>query len=415
VRGLVPARLAAVAVLAIAALAASPTGAAADPGDDKARVDAELAQVQSNLEAVTERARQAAGAYAEASAALPGAQRNLADVRGQVLAAEAAERREARAFAAASAAYAAAGADFDRAATLVEGAREHAGAFAAAAYEGSGALTLNAILDAGSPTDLADRIGYVNQVATAQRQALGELTAARLLAKERRNAAETARAQAERAHAAARRALDGKLAAQAAAERAAAEVARLADRAQQAMTVANQERATVLARYRQLKAESERIAAELRAATRARRVVTATVVRSGAYFLMPTAGRKSSDFGMRYDPYYRVWQLHPGMDIAAPMGQPIYAAAAGRVVHAGWTGGYGNYTCVSHGTYQGRNLATCYGHQSRIVVSVGQYVGRGQLIGYVGSTGASTGPHLHFEVRLDGEPVNPAGWLPALG
>jgi murein DD-endopeptidase MepM/ murein hydrolase activator NlpD len=83
------------------------------------------------------------------------------------------------------------------------------------------------------------------------------------------------------------------------------------------------------------------------------------------------------------------------------------------VVRAGPAGGNGNYTCVSHGLYQGQNLSTCYGHQSAILVSVGQSVHHGQLIGRVGSTGASTGSHLHFEVRLNGSPVQPLNWLPA--
>src|SRR3954452_16039055 len=103
--------------------------------------------------------------------------------------------------------------------------------------------------------------------------------------------------------------------------------------------------------------------------------------------MMPVVGWKSSDFGMRYDPYYKVYQLHPGVDLAAPMGQSIFAAGDGRVVHTGWSGGYGNYTCISHGTYQGSDLATCYGHQSAILVAPGQSVRRGQLIGRVGSTG----------------------------
>jgi murein DD-endopeptidase MepM/ murein hydrolase activator NlpD len=100
------------------------------------------------------------------------------------------------------------------------------------------------------------------------------------------------------------------------------------------------------------------------------------------------------------------------MDIAAGGGEPIYAAADGQVASAGWRGGYGNYTCLSHGSHQGRNLSTCYAHQSRILVNHGQWVSRGQLIGRVGTTGASTGDHLHFEVRLDGDPTDPSGWLP---
>jgi murein DD-endopeptidase MepM/ murein hydrolase activator NlpD len=128
---------------------------------------------------------------------------------------------------------------------------------------------------------------------------------------------------------------------------------------------------------------------------------------------MPVQGWKSSDYGMRYDPYYHVWQLHAGTDIAAPGGTPIYAAADGVVNYADWMGGYGNYTCIRHGkSTKGKSLSTCYGHQSRILVETGQRVRRGQLIGRVGTTGASTGDHLHFEVRLDGDPVQPLNWLP---
>ena len=98
---------------------------------------------------------------------------------------------------------------------------------------------------------------------------------------------------------------------------------------------------------------------------------------------------------------------HPGIDIAVPTGTPIRAAASGRVAIAGWVGGYGNYTCIQHSA----SLSSCYGHQSRLGVSVGQQVSQGQVIGYSGSTGNSTGPHLHFEVRINGSVVNPMNYL----
>ena len=88
-----------------------------------------------------------------------------------------------------------------------------------------------------------------------------------------------------------------------------------------------------------------------------------------------------------------------------PEGTPLRAAASGRVAIAGWVGGYGNYICIQHSG----SLSTCYGHQSRIGVSVGQSVSQGQVIGYSGSTGHCTGPHLHFEVRINGSPVDPLG------
>ena len=104
----------------------------------------------------------------------------------------------------------------------------------------------------------------------------------------------------------------------------------------------------------------------------------------------------------------RAWEAcHPGIDIAAPTGTPIRAADGGRVAIAGFTGGYGNYTCIQHSA----SLSSCYGHQSSIGVSVGQQVSKGQIIGAVGSTGHSTGPHLHFEVRINGAVTNPMNYL----
>ena len=98
---------------------------------------------------------------------------------------------------------------------------------------------------------------------------------------------------------------------------------------------------------------------------------------------------------------------HTGVDIAAGSGDAIHAADDGVVVSAGWLGGYGNATIIDHGG----GVATLYGHQSRIDVSAGERVDRGQVIGRVGCTGTCTGPHLHFEVRIDGDPVNPVPYI----
>ena len=115
-------------------------------------------------------------------------------------------------------------------------------------------------------------------------------------------------------------------------------------------------------------------------------------------------GYISSDFGGRANPFDGYSSdYHPGIDIAANYGTPIYASAAGYVQRAGWYGGYGKYIKISHDY----GYATAYGHLSSIEISAGDYVSKGQIIGYVGSTGYSTGPHLHFEVLLYGEQVNP--------
>ena len=117
----------------------------------------------------------------------------------------------------------------------------------------------------------------------------------------------------------------------------------------------------------------------------------------------------TSGFGFRFHPILGYSRMHQGMDFGAPTGSPILAAAAGRVEFAGWHGGHGNYVKVAHGPH----LATAYGHMSRIGVRPGQAVAQGQLIGWVGSTGLSTGPHLHYEVWRDGQAVDPrAAHLP---
>ena len=125
-------------------------------------------------------------------------------------------------------------------------------------------------------------------------------------------------------------------------------------------------------------------------------------VRQGSgTFIWPVSGTLTSPFG------YRWGRLHAGVDIGAAEGTPIHAADSGRVVLAAYTGGYGNYTCISHSA----SLSTCYGHQSRYATSAGASVSKGQVIGYVGNTGNSFGAHLHFEVRVNGNPVDPMGYL----
>jgi murein DD-endopeptidase MepM/ murein hydrolase activator NlpD len=121
-------------------------------------------------------------------------------------------------------------------------------------------------------------------------------------------------------------------------------------------------------------------------------------------FSWPVTGTITSPFGWRSNPFGGGPEFHQGLDIAAPMGTTVTAAAAGTVIMAQWYGGYGNYILIDHGG----GYSTGYGHLSAIYVSVGQSVQRGQAIGAVGSTGQSTGPHLHFEVRIAGKPVDPA-------
>ncbi len=132
------------------------------------------------------------------------------------------------------------------------------------------------------------------------------------------------------------------------------------------------------------------------------RRVESVRTRDTVAYLWPARGVVTSRFGRRWR------QHHNGVDIAAPVGTLIYAARTGRVVRAGWYGGYGLVVVLDHGD----GMETWYGHASRILVRLGDHVERGQAIARVGCTGACTGPHVHFEVRVRGRPVNPLRYLP---
>lgn len=160
--------------------------------------------------------------------------------------------------------------------------------------------------------------------------------------------------------------------------------------------------------YDQLIAESRALEAQIRAYQAARRASGTEVSPFRGSLLMPIAGgRVGSGYGQRFHPILKRTRMHTGVDIGASTGTPIRAAAPGVVISANYRGGYGNCVVIDHGG----GLSTLYGHCSRLYVSAGQRVSRGQTIAAVGSTGLSTGPHLHFEVRINGAPVNPMGRL----
>ncbi len=149
-----------------------------------------------------------------------------------------------------------------------------------------------------------------------------------------------------------------------------------------------------------LQAQQSKIEEQIR---QAQGGIPAGPIRGGGRFIWPVNGPITSPFCER-----RAWEsCHPGIDIGVPSGTPIRAAGSGNVVIAGWVSGYGNYTCIDHGG----GISTCYGHQSRIEVSVGQHVTQGQVIGLSGCTGLCFGDHLHFEVRINGAVTNPLNYL----
>ena len=176
---------------------------------------------------------------------------------------------------------------------------------------------------------------------------------------------------------------------------------RTRDGKSEALQDVRKDRAGLEGHLEKLEADQARVTARLASASGPAAPGAGPIRQGSGALIWPVNGALTSPFGMRWG------RLHAGIDVGAPNGTPIRAADSGSVVIAGWTGGYGNYTCVQHGAA----LTTCYAHQSRIGVSVGASVSKGQVIGAVGNTGNSFGDHLHFETRVNGSPVDPMGYL----
>jgi murein DD-endopeptidase MepM/ murein hydrolase activator NlpD len=139
------------------------------------------------------------------------------------------------------------------------------------------------------------------------------------------------------------------------------------------------------------------------------RAIQATSSHASIPAMWAHMGKINNEFGFRRNPFGgRTYEFHAGMDIDGERGDQVLAPASGIVTEAGWRGGYGNMIEVDHGN----GLKTRYGHLSKIDVNVGDSISRGQIMAYVGSTGRSTGPHLHYELRLNDRPINPRRFLP---
>ncbi|WP_436523425.1 M23 family metallopeptidase [Actinoplanes sp. HUAS TT8] len=387
---------------------ARPVPAMADQNDASKAAQA-VRRAEALLENAGATARAAARRLAAASAVLPEAQHRVAAARGVVIATRV-QATTARGRAdAARQGYQQVADDWTAAQERVAGARDRVAEMARNSYMGGGSITrFNLLVSATGPADLMDRMSLVDAMVRNENAEVSHLVVARREARVAQDQAGAAKRAAELAEAEAAAKLRAAQTAQVDAVRARRDVYQLVLARRTALAAANAQRATVLEQYRAA------VAAERKIRTSMRGWETRSGYRRQYHgqLMMPVHGWKSSDYGNRYDPYYRVWQLHAGTDFAAGSGTPIRVAAAGRVIQAGWRGGYGNYTCVSHGRIMGTSFSTCYGHQSRIYVHVGQYVRQGEIIGLVGSTGASTGSHLHFETRFGGAPRNPLNYLP---
>lgn len=256
--------------------------------------------------------------------------------------------------------------------------------------------TLDILLNSTDPNDFTRSMMTMQSYMQNQDKVLKELTNIQ------------ARLQAEQDAVTAQKIkLEGKLAtaeqAAAKARKAEQEVQALIDRQQAALKKAEKDREVIRQRYEELKKEQER----LRQLARLRGGFSGS--RPGELFWPVNGARLSQSVGPRRHPVYGYRSCHTGIDLAAPTGTPIYATATGVVTAVTSLRAYGNVVIM----YHGGGMSSMYAHLSRFNTRVGAAVAVGDVIGYVGSTGWSTGPHLHFEVHLDGVPHNPLGWFGA--
>jgi len=271
------------------------------------------------------------------------------------------------------------------------------------------------LLEADSVSGAIDTVATLERVVDADRDLVGSVRERRNEVRRTRDRITEVRAEVAVAE---RRAAEAAAEARAATdelERKRVAVDRLLDGRRALLGNVRGDRETIEAEAQNLRQRSSALGARIVAAQQASAVPAApgapapsapsgsvaTGSASASGFVFPVGGPITSGFGPRWG------RMHEGIDISASTGTPIAATAAGTVILAGWQGGYGQLVVVDHGG----GISTAYAHQSAISVSVGQAVGQGQALGAVGSTGNSTGPHLHFEVRVNGGAVNPMGYL----
>ncbi len=287
---------------------------------------------------------------------------------------------------------------------------EALGQVARQVYQTGGFSNLAVALEAETPRDFADRVIGIDTVVRAEQETIAAVQEERADLLNARERLDDVREDIEqvREDAAAKLAEN-----QAAADKAAAAKLQIDDvvgRRAIALVAAEAARQADIAQHEAFLANSGEVGRSILSWAQQRRPVSVTVTASGQ-FVRPSFGEINSPFGYRVHPILGYGKMHTGIDYAPGDGF-IYAADDGVVIEAGWNGGgYGNMTVVDHGTVSGRPTTTLYAHQARLLVSTGDVVQKGQRIGVVGSTGRSTGPHLHFEVRINGEPVDPAPYL----
>lgn len=369
-------------------------------------IDRRVAEASDALNQASKAVQAAAASLKEVQAKLPAARQKLATANAVETQATASYKSASAELVAAKAAFTESLAKVTSKEAEISRLQIKVDQFARSVYQQGPTSQWEIILESESPSDLTVRLQNIKAVSASTALSLDELVIAKDQLAAAAEAAEAVRLEMQRlADIAAQALIDAKVAAEKAAI-AKAEVDRLVNQEAAALKVAEDDRKRVQNEYNILRAEQIRIAAlAKRAGSRGPIDPQATGPLS-----WPLPGYAvGGGVGWRVHPIYKYRSCHTGVDSGAPGGTPILAAASGVVLNTSVSRAYGNLTLIDHGG----GVVTMYAHQSQFAVSVGQAVGNQQVIGYVGTTGFSTGNHLHFEVHLNGVPYNPMGWFGA--
>ncbi len=410
--------------------AVAPLAHADDLSHKKHTVEKKIAGVHADLDESSSQLRTATAALQAAQTRLGSAQSRLADTRGQLAAAEAVDQEMRAKLAVARARLRQARANLTAGRTKIAEQQDTLGQIVVSNYQSGdpSLMGLSMVLTTQDPAELTGQLNSVHNVMDKESVVMDRLEASRALLTVQAQEVAAAKVEVARQRKAAAANLLRKQGLEAQAEAVEASVRTLVGVRSQARAAADRARQADLAQLRNLQTERARIAKVLkRRADEARRRAAAAAraagrssspvlgdggpVQSNGFLNYPVDAPVTSPFGWRVHPIYGYRSLHDGVDFGASCGTPIRAAASGRVIEEYFQTAWGNRIIIDHGIHHGVSLATISNHLSSYAVSAGQQVRRGQVVGYVGTTGWSTGCHLHFTVLQNGAAVNPMSWF----
>lgn len=411
--------------------------AAASKDDLEGKQDEELVEqnaelrrkvddAQVDLEHSSSQVRAAAAALAMARSQLASAQAKLARTRGELAAARALDRQMQRRLEAAIRRLGEARKDLDAGRAQVADQEHELGMIVVSNYQSGdpSLMGLSMVLTSQDPAELTGQLNSVRNIIDKEAVTLARLEASKVLLAVQEQEFVTARAQVAEQRRAAAENLERKRRLESRAAAVTQQVSNLVSLRANAQREAEEARAADLATLESLEDERERIAEVLEErAEQARREAAAAAeaasgygaglsnVKSNGFLDFPVPGEITSPYGPRRHPIFGYKSLHDGIDLSGACGSPIYATSDGVVLEAYFQKAYGNRIIIDHGLVKGVGLATIANHMSGYAVEVGDRVKRGDIIGFVGNTGWSTGCHLHFTVLVNGGHVDPMGWL----